>query len=58
MSGPKENPGLGRRIPIRANVEKKAGPLNAKGSAEVKGGVSHSVTITKVVTWFLLLCFL
>ncbi|KAL9988438.1 hypothetical protein ACROYT_G002883 [Oculina patagonica] len=36
---------------LRAEVEKKAGPLTAKGSAEVKGGVSHSVTKAKIVTY-------
>jgi len=36
---------------LRAEVEKKAGPLTAKGSAEVKGGVSHSFTKAKIVTY-------
>ena len=36
---------------LRAEVEKKAGPLTAKGSAEVKGGVSHSITKAKIVTY-------
>lgn len=36
---------------LRAEVEKKAGPLDAKGSAEVTGGVTHSVTKAKIVTY-------
>ena len=36
---------------LRAEVEKKAGPLTAKGSAEVKAGLSHSVTKAKIVAY-------
>ena len=36
---------------LRGEVEKKAGPLTATASAEVKGGVSHSVTKAKNVTY-------
>lgn len=36
---------------LRAEVEKKAGPLTAKGSAEVQGAVSHSITKAKIVTY-------
>lgn len=36
---------------LRAEVEKEAGPLTAKGSAEVKGGVSHSITDARRVTY-------
>lgn len=36
---------------LRAEVEKKAGSLTAKGSAEVQGAVSHSITKAKIVTY-------
>lgn len=36
---------------LRAEVEKKAGPLTAKGSAKVQGAVSHSITKAKIVTY-------
>lgn len=36
---------------LRGEVEKKAGPLTATASAEVQGGVSHSVTKAKIVTY-------
>lgn len=36
---------------LRAEVEKQAGPLTAKGSAEVKAGFSHSSTKAKIVTY-------
>ena len=36
---------------LRGEVEKEAGPLTAKGSAEVKAGVSQSFTNAKVVTF-------
>ena len=36
---------------IRTEVEKKAGPLTAKGSAEASVGVSHSTTKAKIVTF-------
>lgn len=35
---------------LRAEVEKEAGPLTAKGSAEVQAGVSHSITKAKIVS--------
>ena len=36
---------------IRAEVEKKAGPLTAKGSSEASVGVSHSTTKAKIITF-------
>ncbi|KAJ7339340.1 hypothetical protein OS493_005733 [Desmophyllum pertusum] len=36
---------------LRAEVEKQAGPLTAKASAEVTAGVSHSTTKAKIVTY-------
>lgn len=36
---------------LRGEVEKKAGPLTAKASAEAKVGVSHSFTKAKIVTY-------
>lgn len=35
---------------LRVEVEKEAGPLTAKGSAEVQIGVSHSITKRKIVS--------
>ena len=42
---------------LRGEVEKQAGPLTAKGSAEVTGGFSQSYTKAKVVSYDISLSF-